>query len=730
MIQPNEASEIVLPYKFTPREYQIPILAAFDRGFNRIIQIWHRRCGKDKLDLNIIARAMQEKVGIYYYLMPTYSQGKKVVWEGIGKDGFRYIHHFPEELVDGKPNDTEMKIRYKNGSLFQVIGTDDIDKIVGTNPIGCVFSEYSLQNPKAWDFIRPILLENGGWAIFNYTPRGKNHGYDLHNMAIDNPKWYVSLLTVDDTGILTPEDIEEERKAGMSEELIQQEYYCSFTAAIQGAYYARECDIAEKAERFCSVPYDPNAPVYTVWDLGISDAMAIGFFQLIGKEVHMIDYYEASNEGFQHYVKIIKGKEYIYAKHFAPHDIKQRELMTGKTRLETAKELGIDFDEVPNIGVQNGIDQARSIFGRLWVDKVKCKEFLKAIPQYTKEYDEDKKIFKSTPLHDWTSHCFTGDTEILTRNGMKQIIDLHENDEILTLEGWQKQINVGITRRNAKLVAVQFNDGTIVKCTPDHLFLTDKGWKSAKGLTKDILIQSSLTLSHSFSMVVSIVYSQMKNILQKGVKNFIGMFGNLRMVKFLRNVTYTTKIVIRPTIDLITLNVCQYMTTYPLLGIRHNQRESIILLNSLGKKHQAGINQLKEDYGIVETRKEANLGINGREKKEIVYTVKKRSSVLSEITEVVKSTVIQIVNPLRIESVTELNYKEDVWDMTVPSVSHFSLKNGAIVHNCADMFRYAAVVIDEMTESTKGFHQYIPGNLYRGNKLMQHVKTTKWIDGQ
>lgn len=396
-------SVITLPYKFQPRPYQLPILRAFDNGYKRIIQIWHRRGGKDKLDINIMARAMQQKVGVYYYFFPTYSQGKKVLWEGIGKDGMRYLDHFPDELVL-KRHETEMKIHYKNGSIFQVVGTDDIDNVVGTNPIGTIFSEYSLQNPKAWEFIRPILRENGGWAIFNYTPRGKNHGYDLHEMAKDNKKWYISKLTVEDTGVLTVEDIEEERASGMSEELIQQEYYCSFNAAIQGAYYSKEYTVAEHSGRFSKVPYDANALVHTVWDLGIADSTAIGFFQLVGKEVHMIDYYEANNEAFPHYAKVLKDKEYNYGNHFAPHDIKQRELMTGKTRLETAKELGIDFDEVPQIGIQNGIDQARNLFSRLWVDNEKCKDFLKLIPQYTKEYDEDKKIFKDKPLHDWTSH--------------------------------------------------------------------------------------------------------------------------------------------------------------------------------------------------------------------------------------------------------------------------------------------------------------------------------------
>jgi phage terminase large subunit len=395
---------INLPYKFEPRWYQLPILKAFDNGIKRILQLWHRRSGKDKLDLNIVIREMAENVGMYYYFYPTYAQGKKALWDGIGKDKLRYIEHFPRELVEGKPNDTEMKIRFRNGSLFQVIGTDDIDKIVGTNPRGCVFSEYSLQNPKAWDYIRPILAENGGWAIFNYTPRGKNHGYDLYEMAIGNPKWFVSKLTIDDTKVLSSDDIEEERKSGMTEDLIQQEYYVSFIASVQGAYYWKEYDKAEKEGRFGNVPYDPAVPVYTVWDLGVSDAMSIGFYQIIGNEVHKIDYYESNNQGLPHYVKVLKDKEYVYGKHFAPHDIKAKELTTGKSRLETAKSLGITFEVVPSIGVQNGINAGRLLFPRLWVDKEKCKEWLKLIPQYTKEYDEEKKIFKDTPLHDWTSH--------------------------------------------------------------------------------------------------------------------------------------------------------------------------------------------------------------------------------------------------------------------------------------------------------------------------------------
>lgn len=397
--------EITLPYKFTPRAYQLPFLKAFDSGkFNRFIQLWHRRSGKDKLDLNLVAREMQLHVGIYYYFYPTYAQGKKALWEGIGKDGMRYIEHFPKELLDGKPNETEMKVRYKNGSIFQIIGTDDIDRVVGTNPRGIVFSEYSLQNPKAWEYVRPILRENNGWAIFNFTARGKNHAYDLWQSAVKNPAWFAQKLTIEDTAVLTPQDIQEERDAGMTEDMIQQEFYCSFTAAIMGSYYWTQYDEAERAGRFKVVPYDDTQPVYTVWDLGISDAMSIGFFQLVGQEVHMIDYVEQTGQGFPYFAKLLQEKPYVYAKHFAPQDIKARELATGKTRWESAKALGISFEIIPDIGVQNGIDAARSLFKRLWVDEEHCAHWLRLIPQYTKEYDEDKKTFKDKPLHDWTSH--------------------------------------------------------------------------------------------------------------------------------------------------------------------------------------------------------------------------------------------------------------------------------------------------------------------------------------
>ncbi len=397
--------ETSLPHKYEPRDYQRPLWEAFDKGYRRLIQIWHRRSGKDKTDLNIVAREMWENVGNYYYAFPTYSQGRKAIWEGRGKDGIAYLDHFPKELIAGT-HDSLMQVRYTNGSLFQIVGVEDPDTIVGTNPRGIVFSEYSLQNPKAWELLRPILAENGGWAIFNYTPRGKNHGFKLFSMAKDNPKWFVSKLTIDDTRVLTPEDIQEERLAGMTEDMIQQEFYCSFIAAIQGSYYWEQVDVAERGGRFKDVPYDPKLLVHTVWDLGKNDFNCIGFYQNDGVSVRKIDYLAGGRKGLSEWIKAVREKPYHYGKHFAPHDIEVSDytLEGDQTRRQFARALSFEFEVVPRTSVQDRIDAGRRFFSKLYVDKTNCAEFLDAIPQYTKVYDEENKTFRNTPLHDWTSN--------------------------------------------------------------------------------------------------------------------------------------------------------------------------------------------------------------------------------------------------------------------------------------------------------------------------------------
>ena len=362
--------------------------------------------GKDKTDLNFMTKRAAEQRGYYPYFFPTTAMGRKILWDGMDKSGFKFIDHIPKPLVFGK-NNTEMKVTLRNGSIIQVIGTDNIEN-VGVNPIGCNFSEFSLQNKKAWDLIRPILAENGGWSIFNFTPRGKNHAFDLLKMAQANDKWFAEILTVDDTHAISQEAIQEERDSGMSEDMVQQEFYCSFELGQEGSYYGKYMTQALQDGRICNVPFDPAVQVITVWDLGIGDSTAIWFCQQIGGEIHLIDYYERSGEGLAHYASMLENKRiennWIYQAHYAPHDIEARELNTGLSRKDYARQLGIQFYTLPKISIDAGIEAVRAILPRCWFDERKCAAGIKALENYRKRFDEKHNVYSNIPLHDWASH--------------------------------------------------------------------------------------------------------------------------------------------------------------------------------------------------------------------------------------------------------------------------------------------------------------------------------------
>lgn len=405
-----ENARIRVPHLYEPRDYQIPFLAAMDSGLKRAALVWHRRAGKDKTAWNYMVREAAEHVGNYYYFLPTYKQGRMVIWDGRGKDGIKFLEHIPEQLIKGVPNKSEMKIDLKNGSLIQIIGVDKFDSKMGTNPRGCIFSEYSLQNPSAWDHIRPILRENGGWAIFDFTPRGENHGYELYNMAKSNPSWFCELLTIKDTKVLTEADIQEERDAGMSEDMIEQEFYCSFTAANIGSYYGKLMKAAQEGGRIRRIDHDPDLPVDTWWDLGVNDANSIWFTQTLRspREIRVIDFYQNTDEGLGHYINILQTKamsdKYVYGTHYAPHDIKVREYTSGISRLETAKKMGINFEIAPNESIEDGIEAVRQTIPVCWFDEERCKEGIRALKSYHKKWDDVHKVYRKTPDHDWSSN--------------------------------------------------------------------------------------------------------------------------------------------------------------------------------------------------------------------------------------------------------------------------------------------------------------------------------------
>lgn len=388
----------------------MPLLRAMDKGYKRAVQVWHRRSGKEKTCLNIVAKKMIERVGSYYYVFPELTQGRKILWDGADKDGFRFIDHFPRELLSGKPNDTEMKLRYRNGSMFQIVGSDRYNSVMGTNPIGMVLSEYSLQDPACWGYFRPILAENDGWAIFNFTPRGENHAYHIYELAKNDPaKWFCSLLTVEDTGAIPRDVLNEERKEIVrldgNDALYQQEYFCNFSVPIAGAYYAENIMQAYRDGRVGNVPHEPRLTVDTWWDLGINDRMSIWFTQSVGQEVRVIDFYESTGQGLQHYIGKLQEKGYVYGKHTAPHDIEVRELTSGKSRRDTAAGLGIRFDVAPKLPIVDGIDAVRNLFSKVWFDQEKCKEGLNALKNYRKQYDEKRKTYLNQPYHDWSSNA-------------------------------------------------------------------------------------------------------------------------------------------------------------------------------------------------------------------------------------------------------------------------------------------------------------------------------------
>lgn len=394
--------------EYEPRPYQLPILKALDSGFKRVLAILPRRAGKDITALNYVIRRMWEEPGVYYYIFPTYSQAKKVIWDSITNDGKKILDYFPKELVM-QMNSQEMKIRMKTASgeesLFQLIGSDNYDALMGTNPRGCVFSEYALQDPLAYQYLRPILTANQGWALFISTPRGKNHLWQLAELAKESPEWFYYKLSVEDTHHIPMEEIEKERREGlMSEDMIQQEYYTSFEMGVEGAYFTRYIDRARREQRIGDVPWENGFKVHTAWDIGVRDSTTIIFFQVIGQTVRIIDCYENSKHGIEHYAEVISSKPYLYGKHIAPHDIRVTEWGSGMTRIEKARQLGINFIIADELSVPDGIEAARSLFSKLWINEPTCQPLIKALENYRQEYDSKKKIYKPRPLHDWSSH--------------------------------------------------------------------------------------------------------------------------------------------------------------------------------------------------------------------------------------------------------------------------------------------------------------------------------------
>jgi phage terminase large subunit len=609
---------------------------------------------------------------------------KKVIWDSVTNTGDRILDFIPDSLVDSK-NSQEMKIRFKNGSLLQIVGSDNYDSLMGTNPQGVVFSEYALQDPRAYQYIRPILAANLGWALFISTPRGKNHLYELYQIALHSENWFAMKLTLDDTQHISLAEIERERAEGvMSEDLIQQEYYTSFDMGVEGAYYAKYMDKMRLDGRIGDVPYEPGFKVNTAWDLGVRDSTTIIFFQTVGTTIRIVDCYENSKEGLDHYAKVLAAKPYLYGKHIAPHDIAVRELGSGMTRIEKAKQLGIKFTIADNISIVDGIEAVRSTLNKVWIDQ-KCVPLIKALENYRQEYDVKNRVYKTQPLHNFASHfCFTADTLVLTRTGMRQIVNIQDNEEVLTLSGWKKCLGAKSMRKNVSVVRVTFADGVTVNCTPDHLFLTESGWISAENLSKGSMIQSSLTTEFKNIMAVDTIAVKQNTICGLMVKDSIRKFGSMLLEKYRPAATFITKT--------MTPLITNFRTWCAYLLQNISRCLNLITKDSAKKPELAlayGMQATQEESGIAHMLRELRAGKNRLESKETVcFAEENRCYCKGKI--IPKSSATQTAKPLMVEKVEKIEGLHDVWCINVPEAGHFSLSNGAIVSN-SDAMRYLCV---------------------------------------
>lgn len=383
---------ITIPY--VPRQWFLPL---HDTHARWVVIVAHRRCGKTTATLNHLQRdALRVKESRYAYIAPTYKQAKNIAWD--------ILKQYSRVIPNIQYNEQELTAKYPNGSKITLYGADNPDSLRGIGLWGVVFDEYSQQPSNIFsEIIRPALADHSGYAIWIGTPKGKNEFFRLYQKGKKEVGWLSLLLTIKDTHALPQLEIDDARRT-MTEEEFDQEFMCSFEAAIKGSYYGEDIRRALSEKRISSVRYDSFVKVHTIWDLGIGDAMAIGFFQKVNTELRMIDYVESSDRGLNYYVSLLLQKKYRYGKHFAPHDIQVRELSTGKSRLEIAQQLGIRFEITPNLPVEDGINATRLMFPRLWIDE-KLTYFIDAISQYRKEWDDKRGMFKNAPLHDWTSHA-------------------------------------------------------------------------------------------------------------------------------------------------------------------------------------------------------------------------------------------------------------------------------------------------------------------------------------
>jgi phage terminase large subunit len=399
-----ERSRIVrVPLDYRPRRQFV----AFHRRSQRFgCIVTHRRAGKTLAcihDLHRGATRSQKLRPRYAYLSPFLRQSKAVAWDYLRAA----IEPGRMAGADASAHESELRIDYAdNGGQVRLYGADNPDAMRGIYLDGVVLDEYADMDPRVWsEIIRPALADRQGWAVFIGTPKGRNAFFELWRRAQSEPGWFSMMLKASETGLIPESELESARR-DLTEEQYAQEFECSFDAAVVGSYYGKPMMRAEAERRMAPVPYDPAALVWTSWDLGIRDATAIWFAQVVGREIRVIDYYEASGVDLGHYVREIHSRPYVYAGHIVPHDAQAKELGTGKSRLEVLANLGLKHITLaPLHRIEDGINAVRMLLPRCWFDQAKCARGIDALKLYRADYDDKLKALRAHPVHDWTSHA-------------------------------------------------------------------------------------------------------------------------------------------------------------------------------------------------------------------------------------------------------------------------------------------------------------------------------------
>jgi phage terminase large subunit len=381
-----------------------------------ICAVIHRRAGKDIFSLQAWLLRGLRRVGTHVYLFPLHKQARSVIWQGLDFDGKPFMHAIPDALVS-KKNEARMEIDLFNGSKLVLAGSNNYDGLMGTNPVTIIYSEFSLHNPLARQYLNPIIVQNKGKEILQYTPRGMNHGFEVYDQVKDLPDYHVEHLSVEQTfkhdgvtPIISQEDIKRAKDLGMSDELIRQEFYVDFEVGNVGAYFTREMGDMDREGRITIIKPDPRLKLHSIWDLGGTDATAGLLFQITGKYIHVLYLLHDTGKGLKYYleeaerVRQSMGLEWGY--HFGPHDIDQKHQGWEHTesRLMQARKHGWHFQMVPKVAFEDGLESVRYMFPRLRIHKVNCSLAIRALREYQRSYDEVKARFDPRPLDNWAVH--------------------------------------------------------------------------------------------------------------------------------------------------------------------------------------------------------------------------------------------------------------------------------------------------------------------------------------